>query len=147
MTKAPTKIGRERARGRFEPGNPGGPGRPAGSRNKATVVFDQLAEGEGAAVLQAVLASAKGGDMAAARIILDRVWPAKKSRAVSLPLPMIVTAADVLRAMGAVADAVAAGQITPDEGAAVAGILETKRRTIEAVDLEQRLAALEAVRQ
>ena len=110
-------------------------------------MFDQLAEGEGAAVLQAVLASAKGGDMAAARIILDRVWPAKKSRAVSLPLPMIVTAADVLRAMGAVADAVAAGQITPDEGAAVAGILETKRRTIEAVDLEQRLAALEAVRQ
>lgn len=143
MTDDPSKNGRKTSSGTFKPGNPGGPGRPAGSRNKATLMLDHLAESEGAAVLQAVLASAKGGDMAAARLILDRVWPARRSRRVSLALPTIVTAEDVLCAMGAVVDAVAAGQITPDEGAAVAGILESKRRVIETVGLEHRLAALE----
>ena len=47
--------------------------------------------------------NAKGGDMAAARIILDRVWPARKSRPVALDLPEIKTAADVVAALGAAA--------------------------------------------
>lgn len=143
MTSVASKNGRKTSSGAFKPGNPGGPGRPAGSRNKATLMLDHLAGSEGAAVLQAVIASAKGGDMTAARLILDRVWPARKSRTVSLPLPTITTAEDVLRAIGAVVDAVAAGKITPDEGAAVAGILENKRRIIETVGLEHRLTALE----
>ena len=37
----------------------------------------------------------------------------------------------------------AAGEITPDEGAAVAAVLETRRRAIETVELESRVAALE----
>ena len=36
--------------------------------------------------------------------------------------------------------------LTPDEGAAVAAIFETKRRAIETVDLETRLTALEQER-
>jgi hypothetical protein len=48
-----------------------------------------------------------------------------------------------LAAVGAVADAVGAGDITPDEGQAVASILEAKRKAIETVDLEARLSALE----
>jgi len=141
-----TKNGPQTAPGRFQPGNPGGPGRPAGSRNKATVMLDHLAEGEGAEVLRSVLTGAKGGDMAAARIILDRVWPARKSRPVSLSLPEIRTAADVVAALGAVADAVGAGDLSPDEGAAVASILETKRKAIETVELETRVSALEKER-
>ena len=30
---------------RFEKGNPGGPGRPRGSRNVANIMLDQVAEG------------------------------------------------------------------------------------------------------
>ena len=93
MSDGSTKNGLETAGGKFQRGNPGGPGRPAGSRNRATVMLDQIAEGEGGVVLQAVLSNAKGGDMAAARIILDRVWPARKSRTLSLSLPEIKTAA------------------------------------------------------
>ena len=36
-----------------------------------------------------------------------------------------------------------AGDITPDEGQAVASILEAKRKAIETVDLEARLSAVE----
>jgi hypothetical protein len=60
-----------------------------------------------------------------------------------MQLPKIKTAADVATALGTVADAVGAGDITPDEGAAVAAVLETKRRAIETVELESRVATLE----
>jgi hypothetical protein len=54
------------------------------------------------------------------------------------------TAADLPAALGAVVAAVAAGDLTTDEGAAVASILEAHRRSIETADLESRVAALEA---
>jgi hypothetical protein len=36
-----------------------------------------------------------------------------------------------------------AGEIAPDEAAAIGGVLEAKRKAIETVDIERRLAALE----
>jgi hypothetical protein len=42
-----------------------------------------------------------------------------------------------------VADAVAAGDVTPDEASAVASVLEIKRKAIETTVLEQRITALE----
>jgi hypothetical protein len=134
-------------RGRpFEPGNPGGPGRPAGSRNKATLVLDQIADDAGKAILEKMVEAAVSGDMRAAELVLQRIWPARKSRPISLALPAIRSASDIVAAVGAVADAVGAGDITPDEGQAVASILEAKRKAIETVDLEARLSALEQER-
>jgi hypothetical protein len=130
----------------FEPGNPGGPGRPAGSRNKATLALDKIAADAGEDILNAMVEAAKAGDMRAADMILARVWPVRKGSPIVLPLPPIKTAADVVAALGAVADAVAAGGITPDEGQAVAGVLEVKRKAIETTDLEARVAALEQER-
>ena len=137
----------EQTRGRpFEPGNPGGPGRPVGSRNKATLALDKIADDAGEDILNAMVGAAKGGDMRAADLVLQRIWPARKSRPIALTLPAIQSASDVVAAVGAVADAVGAGEITPDEGHAVASILEAKRRAIETVDLESRLSALEQER-
>ena len=134
-------------RGRpFEPGNPGGPGRPVGSRNKATLALDQIADDAGKAILEKMVEAAKGGDLRAAELALQRIWPARKSRPIALTLPAIQSASDVVAAVGAVADAVGTGEITPDEGQAVASILEAKRRAIETVDLEARLSALEQER-
>jgi hypothetical protein len=138
---------RRQAPGRpFEPGHPGGPGRPAGSRNKATIALDKIADGAGKAILKKMVEAAKGGDMRAADLVLARIWPVRKGRQIALTLPAIQSASDVVAAVGAVADAVGAGEITPDEGQAVASILEAKRRAIETVDLESRLSALEQER-
>jgi hypothetical protein len=93
-----------------------------------------------------MVGAAKGGDMRAADLVLSRIWPARKSRPITLALPAIRSASDVVAAVGAVADAVGTGDITPDEGQAVASILETKRRAIETVELESRLTALEQER-
>jgi hypothetical protein len=53
---------------------------------------------------------------------MERIAPAMKSRAVSLALPQIDTAADVLKAHAATIAAMAAGEITVDEAASVAGL-------------------------
>jgi hypothetical protein len=72
-------------------------------------------------------------------MVLARVWPVRRGRPVTLTLPPIKTAADVVTAFGAVADAMAAGELTPEEASAVAGVLEAKRRAIETAELEERL--------
>ena len=139
----PSKNEQETKPGMFEPGGPGGPGRKAGSRNKATLMLDAIADGEAETILQKQIEMAKTGDQRAAEVILSRVWPARKSRPVTLKLPAMQSAADLVAAVGAVADAVGAGDITPEEGSAVASILEAKRRAIETVELEGRVANLE----
>ena len=132
---APTTRGRP-----FPPGNPG---RPQGSRNRASVLLDRIADDEAGEVLRVVLDAAKGGDLRAAEIILGRTWPPRRGRPIQLTLPTVTTAGEVLEALGAVIDATAKGEVTPDEAATVAAILETKRKAIETVDIERRVAALE----
>jgi hypothetical protein len=144
---SPKNGGKTRHPGQFKPGNGGGPGRPAGSRNRATLLLDKIADGDAAEILRKQLEKAKDGDARAAELILGRVWPARKSRPISLTLPPMDTAADIVRALGTIADAVAGGEITPDEGQAVAGVLEIKRRAIETDDLERRIAAIEQAQQ
>ena len=129
---------------RFKPGQSGNPrGKPHGSRNRTSLVLDKMLADDGADVVRAVLAAAKDGDMQAARLVLDRIVPMRKGRPVRLDLPTIENAADVLTALSSTVAAMAEGEITPDEAAVVAGVLETKRKVIETVELEARLARLE----
>ncbi len=129
----------------FRKGKSGNPaGRPQGSRNTATVILDALADGQATAVLQRVVNAAKAGDLKAAEIILSRVWPAKKGRPVRFDLPpTIADASDVLAALAAIVRATANGELTPEEATALANVLEIKRRAIETVQIEERLAQLE----
>lgn len=133
-------------RGRpFEPGNRAGRGRKAGSRNRASLAADALAQGELTEILTALLAKAKGGDIAAASIVLSRAWPARKGRPVLFEMPPVVKADDIVAAIGAVAGAVAIGSLTPEEAASIAAVLETQRKAVESADLAKRIEALEAM--
>ena len=97
-------------------------------------------------VVKAVLDAAKGGDMVACRIVLDRIAPPPRGRLIRFDVPPIATAADVAQATAIVLRAVADGVLTPDEAATITGVLETRRRAIETVELEQRVTALEKER-
>lgn len=142
----PTKNGDKSAETRFRQANSGGPVRPAGSRNKATLALDKIADDAGEDILNAMVAAAKGGDLRAADLVLHRIWPVRKGRPITLELPPIQTAADIVSALGKVADAVAGGDVTPDEASAMANVLEIKRRAIETAELESRITALEKER-
>jgi len=135
----------QKQRGRpFPKGRGGNPaGKPKGARSRVTLLAEKLMEDDAADVVRAVLAAAKGGDMTAARLVLDRIAPPRKGRAVAFDLPAVDTAADVLAALGEVVRQVADGTLTTDEGAAVASLLEAKRKAIETIEIERRLAALE----
>ena len=118
--------------------------RTAGSRNRELASLDALGAEAAREVLAATVTAAKRDNSRAAELILARVWPARKGRPVTLPeLPAIETPADLARALGTVAEAVASGAITPDEGQAVAAVLEAQRRAVETADLAERVARLE----
>src|SRR4051812_4983521 len=73
---------------RFQKGNPG---RLPGLRNKRTLAIEkQMADGYDG-IVAAVKAAALNGDMVAARIVLDRLSPAPRSRTLTIPgLPQVV---------------------------------------------------------
>jgi hypothetical protein len=131
----------------FKPGQSGNPrGRPKGARNKLTILAEKLLADEAEEVARSVLDAAKGGDMTAARLVLERIVPVRKGRPITLEMPPIQTAQDAAKAFSSVIAAVAAGELTPDEGQTIAGLFEVQRRTLETVEMEQRIAALERAR-
>ena len=130
--------------GRFQPGQSGNPlGRPAGSRNKATLLLADLIDGEGEDIVRALVTAAKSGDVSAGRALLDRLVPPRKDRPVAFALPALQTAADAAQAMAALTAAVASGALTPSEATELARLVEAFTKALEAADFETRLAALE----
>lgn len=128
----------------WKKGTSGNPrGRPKGSRNQATLLAIAAMEGELADVVRVVIDAAKGGDMAAARLVVDKLIPATRERPLSIALPEVVTAEECAAAQAKVLACVAAGDLLPSEGEALAGLIEQQRRSLETSDLAERLAAIE----
>ncbi len=141
MAKTPKNNGRK-TDGTFAPGNALG-GRTKGSRHKTTMAIEELLDGQAEALTQKAINAALDGDMVALRLCLDRITPAKKDAPVAFSLPAMESVTDAAKAAGAILEAVAAGDLTPSEGTAIAGLVETYRRTLESEELEGRIIALE----
>jgi hypothetical protein len=137
---------RQGPRGRpFQKGQSGNlAGRPPGSRNHTTLVAEALLQGEAQALTRKAIELALEGDTTALRLCLERIAPQRKSRAVSFEAPRIDRVEDLAGAIGSIFQEVAGGRLRLDEGAALVGMLESKRRAMETIDLEKRLRALEA---
>jgi hypothetical protein len=120
----------------------GNPGRPAGSRNRSTVVTQSLLDGDAPALLRKGLEVAKAGDPTMLKFFLERLVP--RDRKVTVELPPLETAEDAVEAIAVVAKAVAEGQLTPAEGANVTKLVEAFSRSIDVVELTRRVEALEA---
>src|SRR5690349_19181883 len=118
--------------GRWQPGQSGNKaGKPRGTRNLALVALDAIGTEAAEDVLRTVVAAAKGGDLRAAEILLRRIWPERKGRPVNIALPPMRCAADLASVLGAVAEAVGAGELSPEEGQAIASMLETQRKAFD----------------
>jgi hypothetical protein len=127
-------------RGRFQPGNPG---RPKGARHKTTLAIETLLDGEAESLTRKAIEMAKGGDMTALRLCLDRIAPARKDRTIAFALPPVSTVADILTASGALLLAVAEGDLTPSEAGELSKLLDGHRSALATVELETRIANLE----
>jgi len=139
--KAPRESG---LRPGWQPGRSGNPaGRPKGTRNKATLLAESLLHGEAEQIIRKLIDGAIKGDPACLRLAVERLLPAMKDKPVSIAMPTIRTAQDAVEASSVLASAVAEGEVTPSEAAAVATVIEAHRRTLEVADLERRIVALE----
>ncbi len=144
---ADTTGGQQPARGPGKPFTAGQSGnqagRPAGSKNKTTLAIEKLLEGEGEAVTRQCIDMAKAGDSIAMRLVMERIAPLRRGRPVRFNLPPMEGPGDLVKALSGILQAVSVGDLTPDEASTVATVLDAKRRAIETVDIEARLAAIE----
>jgi hypothetical protein len=132
----------------FQKGQSGNPeGRPPGARNRATILAEQLLEGEAEAIARVAIEKAKDGDIGALRLCLDRLTPPRKARTLEVDLPALESPADAAEALSAVAAAVGEGAIAPSEAADIVKVVDGFARVYEIVALEQRISDLEAAQE
>ena len=125
----------------WEPGQSGNPkGKTPGS-GELQKLRASIAE-HVPSILEQLVTAAQGGDIQAARLILERVLPPVKAteQAVELELPADGTLTTTGRA---VLSAVASGDLAPSQGAALLGAIGSLARVIEIDELDARLTKLE----
>lgn len=84
------RVKRDLTTGQYSKGTSGNPaGRPAGSRNKSTLLSEEMLEGQAAAIVQKAIDLALKGDTTALRLCLERISSPRKERLIELPLPVI----------------------------------------------------------
>jgi hypothetical protein len=109
----------------FQKGESGNPaGRPRGARNRTTVLLEDLFAEDAEAIARKAIELAKAGEIAALRMCLDRLVPARKDEPVVFDLPPLESAADSVAAAARIVAAVADGDLTPSEAVDVAKVID-----------------------
>ena len=134
----PTNI-----RGRpFEKGNPG---RRRGSKNRRSLVSAALLADEEQRLVRKAVHLAEAGDVQMLKFLLGPVLP--RERVITVDLPDMVRVDDAVEGLGSIMHAVSEGKISPNEGAALATIINSYSRAIDVADMVERLEAVEATMQ
>ncbi|HDR9095088.1 DUF5681 domain-containing protein [Burkholderia vietnamiensis] len=125
----------------FRKGQSGNPaGKPKGTRDKRTALRELLQPHAADLVAKAV-ELAKAGDTTALRICIDRCIPAIKAK--DQPISLSGLSGSPAEMGKTVLQAMATGDITPNEAAAVMQVVTAQMRIVEVDDLLKRIEALE----
>ena len=124
---------------KFKKGISGNPsGRPAGQTPGAKL--RKAIEAKADDILQAVIDAAVNGDMAACKMLLDRITPALKPQALSITLPVKET----LPEQGSeIIKAIVTAQIAPDIGSQLITALSNQGKLVELQELAEHLSRIE----
>ncbi len=124
---------------KFQPGVSGNPrGRPPGIKNQAKLraaIAKDLPD-----IIEALTAAAKGGDVQACKLLLDRVLPALKPTDTPVAVPV---GEDLASSGRAVVEAVGAGRLAPEQGARMMQGIGALARIVETTELSERIERLE----
>ena len=130
--------------GRFEKGMSGNPaGRPAGSRNNATLACEALLEGQAEALTQKAVEMALAGDVTALKLCIERICPVRRDRPVSFKLPAVTSARDAADISAAVMAAVSNGDITLSEASEIGKLIDSYVKAYQVAELSDRVACVE----
>ena len=126
--------------GHWLPGASGNPaGRPTGSGHVARLRAELAQELPG--ILQALIKQAKGGDVAAIKVILDRVIP--PLRAVDAPLSLELPEGGYTTQGRAIVASAASGEVSAQEAAQLIGAISNLARVEVLDELVRRVERLE----
>src|ERR1022692_1048030 len=115
----------------FEKGESGNPaGRPPGSRNKATIIAEEIFQGEAEEIIRMAINKAKEGDITAIRLCLERVFPRLRDRATLFDLPPINDAPGALAALTTIVAGVRGGELTAAEGSELSKLVDHYLRAL-----------------
>ena len=126
---------------RFKPGQSGNPkGKPAGLGQVGKLrmaIAEHIPE-----IVEQLIEAAKGGDIQASRLLLERVCPPIKAteQAEQIDLPIEGT---LVEKANAVLTAAATGSIAPGQASQMIAALGTIAKITETTDLMERIAKLE----
>ena len=124
---------------KFKPGQSGNPkGRPK-DKTPATLLRRSISE-DMPAIINTLVELAKGGDVQAAKVLLDRVCPILKPQAMPVNIPIGATLPET---GGHVVDATLNGSIAPDIGSMLIRALAEQGKLIELQELTERLQRIE----
>jgi hypothetical protein len=124
---------------KFKPGVSGNPKGKPKDKTPATLLRKSIAEAMPEIILT-LIEQAKGGDVAAAKVLLDRCCPSLKPQAMPICLPVNGTLAEQ---GGEIIKATLSGQIPPDIGSQLITALSNQGKLIELQELTERLSRIE----
>lgn len=128
------------SKGHFKKGTSGNSaGRPAGSRNKATVACELMLDGKSELLTAKLLDMALEGNIHAMRMCLDRSLPIRRERCINLELRPVTSLQDLPILYQDITTGIAEGRITPSEGQCVSNILASHAQAMELVNRDRRI--------
>lgn len=133
------RTGARDVAGRFKPGHSGNPG----GRPRRERVIGEMLDYMTPAVLERCYQAAMNDSTADRKLILDRGAPVPRGGTTTMDLGSLGSLADCQAAIQRVADAVGCGDLPPGDAAPMLALIDVARRTIENLDLDARLRALE----
>jgi hypothetical protein len=129
--------------GRFAKGNPGGPGRPRKIVKAAADALDERVAKAAPELFDLAVDQARGGSHASLKMLLERIWPVGRGRALEIAVPQINGVRDLLPVAAALSNTVLAGEVSAREGADVARVLRAHIQAIELVDVVRQIEEIE----
>jgi len=127
----------------FKPGNKLGRGRPPGSRNKKSLLPQEVLSEYGDRLIRKALHVALKGDSAMLRMFLGHLLPKQAEPAVKVGPLRFGTAEELNQGLNRVMELVAAGQLNLSAAKDITDMIETRRRVIDTKELEGRVRLLE----
>jgi hypothetical protein len=124
--------------GRFRKGFSGNPkGRPPGIRTVTARLVHALLAQNAEAITGALIVSATTGNVTAQKTCIERLLGVARGQPLELDLALDPSRVGVAVASGRAVDAVGTGEITPEEGADLARVIDTRRRAVEKLWAEE----------